>query len=210
MEQQFADNANKTMASKEKADTVVLDADPATQIQSVQDINNAFNADPNVNIMEVVEQLSADALESDQPVIKTAATKVQAVQQGMQEGTEEVEGTIKAIEQLPQEDQQTAYDEASLDARLKLYDAQRRKEEMKWAKRTEQTEVPDELIASMEQEAAKREVESRALDKVMADRAHLTKGATWRLTEEQAAAAKHVMLNISQWPSKKLRLLSKQ
>ena len=190
MQQQFADKANQAIEAKEKAETVTLVSDPATQIQSVQDINDAFNADPHVNIMQIAEQQLGNAVEDDQPKIRAAASKVEAVQLGMTEGNNEVASTIAAIDKLPPDQQQTAFDEASLEARLKLYDAQKRKEELYWAGRTEQTEVPSELAASMEQEAAKREVESRALDKVMQERAHLTKGSTWRLTDEEAAAAR--------------------
>ena len=190
MQQQFADKANAAIEAKEKAETVTLVSDPATQIQSVQDINDAFNADPRVNIMQIAEQQLGNAVEDDQPKIRAAATKVEAVQLGMTEGNNEVASTIAAIDKLPPDQQQTAFDEASLEARLKLYDAQKRKEELYWAGRTEQTEVPSELAASMEQEAAKREVENRALDKVMQERAHLTKGSTWRLTDEEAAAAR--------------------
>ncbi len=191
MQSEFAVKASQVVASKQKADTVTLSVTPATQIQSVQDINKAFNADPNVNIMQVVNQQLGNAVEDDRPKIKAAATRVQAVQQGMQEGNEEVASTIAAIDKLPEGEQQIAYDEAAAEARLKLYDAQKLKQRLEWQKQLETgTELPSELEASMEQETAKREVESRALDKAMQERAHLTTGGSWNLTDEQAAAAR--------------------
>ena len=95
----------------------------------------------------------------------------------------------KVIAPLKSEDALNILDDDSLQTRLKLWDAQKRKENVKLAAQMGVIETESEVTSQIENEIARHQANMQDIDKQIGKHRPLTK-SSWRLTPEEEAQAR--------------------
>ena len=158
---------------------------PAEATQAVQNIVDEFNKNPSLNVRHVISAM--DIAVEDRSNTNMIINLVENVQEGIQEAEAETSERQAVLDTLDEKQQVEKLEEDSLEARLALYDAKRREVMMNW-----QSDMPPETRTQVEAGIAK---ENARLEKTVSDidsqikERVPDKSASWRLTEEEAAAA---------------------